>query len=67
MKVVVCKECKFSGMPSSQTQRYGVKGALRCNNGKSACHARLVLDKDFCPYGEKKQMEAMRDENTDSV
>lgn len=53
--VVRCKDCKRAGKPSVQTQRYGVKGAMRCNNGKSTCHARLVLAEDFCPYGEKNE------------
>lgn len=55
VKVVRCKECKYAGKPSAQVQRYGVKGAKRCNNNRSACHARLVCAEDFCPYGEKNE------------
>ena len=52
--VVRCRECKYSTLPSSITQKYGVPGTLTCHNRYSPCNNRNVSGEGFCPYGERK-------------
>lgn len=54
-RITRCKDCKHSGEPSAQVKRYGVKGAMRCNNGNAPCNARLVKAEDYCSYGEQRE------------
>ena len=54
VEVVRCRECKYSALPSSITQKYGVPGTLTCHNRYSPCNNRNVSGEGFCPYGERK-------------
>lgn len=54
VEVVRCRECKYSTLPSSITQKYGVPGTLTCHNRYSPCNNRNVSGEGFCPYGERK-------------
>lgn len=51
--VVRCKDCKYSTLPSMQTQIYGKPGTLTCRNRKSPCNHKNLSSNDFCSYGEK--------------
>nr|DAJ43144.1 MAG TPA: hypothetical protein [Caudoviricetes sp.] len=51
--VVRCKDCKYSTLPSKQTQIYGKPGTLTCHNRKSPCNRRNVASDDYCSHGEK--------------
>lgn len=52
--VVRCGDCKYSTLPSVQTQIYGKPGTRTCHNKKSPCNRRNVFSDDFCRYGERK-------------
>lgn len=52
--VVRCGDCKYSTLPSMQTQIYGKAGTRTCHNKKSPCNRRNVFSDDFCRYGERK-------------
>lgn len=52
--VVLCKDCKYSTIPSELTQRYGKAGTLTCHNKYSPCNRRNVSENDFCSYGEER-------------
>lgn len=52
--VVRCGDCKYSTLPSVQTQIYGRPGTRTCHNKKSPCNRRNVFSDDFCRYGERK-------------
>lgn len=52
--VVRCGDCKYSTLPSMQTQIYGKAGTRTCHNKKSPCNRRNVFSDDFCGYGERK-------------
>ena len=54
LKIVMCKECKYSKLPGKWTQRYGLPGTLTCDNHNSPCHCRNTLEDWYCPFGEKK-------------
>lgn len=51
--VVRCRDCKYSTLPSMQTQIYGKPGTLTCHNRKSPCNRRNVASDDYCSHGEK--------------
>lgn len=51
--VVRCKDCKYSTLPSKQTQLYGKPGTLTCHNRKSPCNNRNVASEDYCKQGER--------------
>ena len=51
--VVRCKDCKYSTLPSMQTQIYGKPGTLTCHNRKSPCNNRNVASEDYCKQGER--------------
>ena len=53
-EVVLCKNCKYSRLPSLATQIYGQPGTLTCKNPKAPCNKRNVNEMDFCSYGEQK-------------
>lgn len=52
--VVRCRDCKYSTLPSMQTQIYGKPGTLTCCNRKSPCNHRNVASDDYCKQGERK-------------
>ena len=52
--VVRCGDCKYSTLPSMQTQIYGKPGTRTCHNKKSPCNRRNVFSDDFCRYGDRK-------------
>ena len=52
--VVRCKDCKYSTLPSMQTQIYGKPGTLTCHNRKSPCNRRNVASDDYCSYADRK-------------
>lgn len=52
--VVRCGDCKYSTLPSMQTQIYGKAGTRTCHNKKSPCNRRNVFSDDFCRYGDGK-------------
>ena len=52
--VVRCKDCKYSTLPSMQTQIYGKLGTLTCHNRKSSCNRRNVASDDYCSYADRK-------------
>lgn len=52
--VVRCKDCKYSTLPSMQTQIYGKPGTLTCHNRKSPCNRRNVTSDDYCSYADRK-------------
>lgn len=52
--VVRCGDCKYSTLPSMQTQIYGKPGTRTCHNKESPCNRRNVFSDDFCRYGERK-------------
>lgn len=52
--VVRCKDCKYSTLPSKQTQLYGKPGTLTCHNRKSPCNNRNVASEDYCSYADRK-------------
>lgn len=52
--VVRCGDCKYSTLPSMQTQIYGKAGTRTCHNKKSPCNRRNVFSDDFCRYGDRK-------------
>ena len=52
--VVRCKDCKYSTLPSMQTQIYGKPGTLTCRNRKSPCNRRNVTSDDYCSYADRK-------------
>lgn len=52
--VVRCGDCKYSTLPSVQTQIYGKPGTRTCHNKKSPCNRRNVFSDDFCRYGDRK-------------
>lgn len=52
--VVRCGDCKYSTLPSVQTQIYGKPGTRPCHNKKSPCNRRNVFSDDFCRYGDRK-------------
>lgn len=54
VSVVLCKDCKYSTLPSELTQRYGKAGTLTCHNKYSPCNRRNVSENDFCSYGEER-------------
>lgn len=54
-RVLRCKDCKHSTLPSALTQRYGVPGTLTCHNRYSPCNRRNVGGEDFCSYGERRE------------
>lgn len=53
--VVRCKDCKYSTLPSMQTQIYGKPGTLTCHNRKSPCNNRNVASEDYCKRGEREE------------
>lgn len=59
-EVVLCKDCKYSTLPSELTQRYGKAGTLTCHNKYSPCNRRNVSENDFCSYGEALEAERRR-------
>lgn len=54
VQVVRCKDCKYSTLPSMQTQIYGKPGTLTCHNRKSPCNRRNVTSDDYCSYADRK-------------
>lgn len=52
--VVRCGDCKYSTLPSVQTQIYGKPGTRTCHNKESPCNRRNVFSDDFCRYGDGK-------------
>lgn len=52
--VVRCKDCKYSTLPSMQTQIYGKPGTLTCHNRNSSCNRRNVESDDYCSYADRK-------------
>lgn len=52
--VVRCGDCKYSTLPSMQTQIYGKPGTLTCHNRKSPCNRRNVTSDDYCSYADRK-------------
>ena len=53
VKVIRCKDCIFRKQPHYLTQKYDLPGTLKCSNRNSPCSNRLVLETDYCPYGER--------------
>lgn len=53
--VVRCRDCKYSGLPSTFIQIYGVPGTLTCKNSGTPCNKRNVASNDFCSYGKRKK------------
>lgn len=51
--VVRCRDCKYSTLPSKQTQLYGKPGTLTCHNRKSPCNNRNVASDYYCKQGER--------------